>query len=78
MHSNVMHRFMVQAFQDPPLCSSTLATKCSVSILFFTEIAENVLCPGFPSQCGESPAFFFVGGLESSFRAPLPGFSGDI
>jgi hypothetical protein len=24
MHSNVMHRFMVQAFQDPPFCSSTL------------------------------------------------------
>jgi hypothetical protein len=24
MHSNVMHRFMVQAFQDPPLCSSTI------------------------------------------------------
>jgi hypothetical protein len=23
MHSNVMHRFMVQAFQDPPLCGST-------------------------------------------------------
>jgi hypothetical protein len=23
MYSNVMHRFMVQAFQDPPLCSST-------------------------------------------------------
>jgi hypothetical protein len=23
MHSNVMHRFMVQAFQDPPFCSST-------------------------------------------------------
>jgi hypothetical protein len=23
IHSNVMHRFMVQAFQDPPLCSST-------------------------------------------------------
>ncbi len=23
MHSNVMHRFMVQAFQDPSLCSST-------------------------------------------------------
>jgi hypothetical protein len=22
MHSNVMHRFRVQAFQDPPLCSS--------------------------------------------------------
>jgi hypothetical protein len=24
MHSNVMHRFMVQALQDPPLCSSTI------------------------------------------------------
>jgi hypothetical protein len=24
MHSNVMLRFMVQAFQDPPLCSSTV------------------------------------------------------
>jgi hypothetical protein len=23
MHSNVMHRFMMQAFQDPPLWSST-------------------------------------------------------
>ncbi len=23
MHSNVMLRFLVQAFQDPPLCSST-------------------------------------------------------
>ncbi len=23
MHSNVMLHFMVQAFQDPPLCSST-------------------------------------------------------
>ncbi len=26
MHSNVMHRFMVHAFQDPPLCSSTSET----------------------------------------------------
>ncbi len=24
MHSNVMHRFMVQAFQDAPFCSSTI------------------------------------------------------
>ncbi len=24
MHSNVMLRFMVQAFKDPPLCSSTV------------------------------------------------------
>ncbi len=24
MHSNVMLRFMVQAFQNPPLCSSTV------------------------------------------------------
>jgi hypothetical protein len=24
MHSNVMFPFMVQALQDPPLCSSTL------------------------------------------------------
>jgi hypothetical protein len=24
MHSIVMHRFVVQAFQDPPLCSSTV------------------------------------------------------
>jgi hypothetical protein len=24
MHSNVMLRFMVQALQDPPLCSSTI------------------------------------------------------
>jgi hypothetical protein len=23
IHRNVMHRFTVQAFQDPPLCSST-------------------------------------------------------
>ncbi len=23
MHSSVMHRFLVQAFQDPPFCSST-------------------------------------------------------
>ncbi len=26
MHSNVMLRFMVQALQDPPLCSSTIST----------------------------------------------------
>jgi len=26
MHSNVMHRFMVQPFQDPPFCSSTSQT----------------------------------------------------
>ncbi len=24
MHSNVMHRFMVQSFQDPPFCNSTV------------------------------------------------------
>jgi hypothetical protein len=24
MHIYVMHRFVVQAFQDPPLCSSTI------------------------------------------------------
>ncbi len=30
MHSNVMHRFMVQAFQDPPLCRSTY----SIFIIF--------------------------------------------
>jgi hypothetical protein len=27
MHSNVMLRFVVQAFQDPPLCSSTVYTE---------------------------------------------------
>ncbi len=27
MHSNVMHRFMVQAFQDPQLCSNTTTKK---------------------------------------------------
>ncbi len=30
MHIYVMHRFMVQAFQDPPLCSST-GMKCLFS-----------------------------------------------
>jgi hypothetical protein len=35
-HSNVMHRFMVQAFQEPPLCSSTRFCK------FF----------GVPDDCG--------------------------
>jgi hypothetical protein len=30
MHSNVMLRFMVQAFQNPPLCSSTVDTVLSV------------------------------------------------
>jgi hypothetical protein len=25
IHRNVIHRFMVQALQDPPLCSSTIA-----------------------------------------------------
>jgi hypothetical protein len=29
MHSNVMLRFMVQALQDPPLCSSTSLTAVS-------------------------------------------------
>jgi len=33
MHSNVMLRFMVQAFQDPPLCRSTLY---SMQRLFYT------------------------------------------
>ena len=27
MHSNVMHRFMVQAFQDPPLCNCTVRNR---------------------------------------------------
>ncbi len=40
MHSNVMLRFMVQAFQDPLLCSSTSATAlilstCIPSLLVF-------------------------------------------
>ncbi len=26
MHRNVIHRFVVQALQNPPLCSSTLLT----------------------------------------------------
>jgi len=26
IHSNVMHRFMVQVFQDPQFCSSTVYT----------------------------------------------------
>ncbi len=36
MHSNVMLRFMVQAFQDPPLCSITKLcawdTKLNISL----------------------------------------------
>ena len=37
MHSNVMLRFMVQAFQDPPLCSRTLKVpkRENFSLAFF-------------------------------------------
>ncbi len=40
MHSNVMHRFMVQAFQDPPLCSSTI-NQLPFSILEFMCMPKN-------------------------------------
>ncbi len=36
MNSNVMQRFIVQAFQDPPLCSST-----SPRILYLYQCIDN-------------------------------------
>jgi hypothetical protein len=36
MHSNVMHRFMVQAFQDPPLCSSTENSTFTTCIAWYS------------------------------------------
>jgi hypothetical protein len=35
MHSNMMLRFMVQAFQDPPLCSSTRPARSWFNLSFF-------------------------------------------
>jgi hypothetical protein len=44
MHSNVMLRFMVQAFQDPPLCSSTQST-CRCEDVHGPGV-RYVRCPG--------------------------------
>jgi hypothetical protein len=46
MHSNVMHRFMVQAFQDPPLCSSTFLNQYILIINseLFACFFENTYC----------------------------------
>jgi hypothetical protein len=39
MHSNVMLRFIVQALQDPPLCSSTDSSSFS-TLMFIFKFAE--------------------------------------
>ncbi len=53
MHSNVMHRFMVQAFQDPPFCSSTVLDVCSLctplSLFIFFTYLSFILFPVFLS-----------------------------
>ncbi len=41
LHSNVMLRFMVQAFQDPPLCSSTYKTKFNTHVGLFLFIPSS-------------------------------------
>jgi hypothetical protein len=47
MHSNVMLRFMVQAFQDPPLCSRTILTSCTRTVQYFFN--HGVVC--VPRTC---------------------------
>ena len=42
MHSNVMLRFIVQAFQDPLLCSITLQQWPSPTVFEFTLNASNI------------------------------------
>jgi hypothetical protein len=43
MHSNVMLRFMVQALQDPPLCSSTLWTMWANNLAHHAELSHQEL-----------------------------------
>ncbi len=60
IHRNVMHRFRVQAFQDPPLCSSTVfllytapqkliaqRANCSKCTLFLIERSLWAMCELF-------------------------------
>ncbi len=51
MHSNVKHRFMVQAFQDPPVCSITVLDVFSLctplSLFIFFAYLSFILFPVF-------------------------------
>jgi hypothetical protein len=58
IHRNVIHRFIVQALQDPPLCSSTdnICTYFVVSFMLSIVLSFDVIvyCYHFP------PFFFFL------------------
>ncbi len=62
MHSNVIHCFMVQALQDPPLCSSTVDSAalspatCDLSPYSLPLYQPVPLCCA-PSTCPFIPSF---------------------
>jgi hypothetical protein len=73
MHSNMMHRFMVQAFQDPPFCSSTLPSSslidgaqlrcCLIWICFHKVIGLVCVNRHHPWHLCTAFLVYFVGSL---------------
>ncbi len=74
----MMHRFMVQAFQDPPLCSST---KLIVSLKFLTNchpfpngsfaIVPHTLCAERVAALRHQPEVRSKGGVETDLAVQL-------
>ncbi len=62
MHTNVMLRFMVQALQDPPLCSSTSCTFIENHFLYIKLIIMR--CCSSPSPF-RAESFYLIGLLKA-------------
>jgi hypothetical protein len=62
MHTNVMLRFMVQALQDPPLCSSTSCTFIANHFLYIKLITMR--CCSSPSPF-RAENYYLIGLLKA-------------
>jgi hypothetical protein len=73
MHSNVMLCFIMQAFQDPPLCSSTIE---AITVLVFLQLQLfrhvykiNVRRPSFPMNIYEQVFLSFLVRIDVFFAS---------
>ncbi len=68
MHTNVMLRFMVQALQDPPLCSSTSCTFIANHFLYIKLIIMR--CCSSPSPF-RAESFYLIGLLTAQRQCKI-------
>jgi hypothetical protein len=70
MHSNVMLRFMLQAFQDPPLCSITKL--CAWDTKLNISLNGEIHLGGMLQRKGYGLAIFLEGGGGGIFFVSCP------